>query len=726
MGQRPAQFEIFHMERKHASPRASPTAASAANPSRTQYGSMPVVTMKRTNAWFKRHALPIAVGAAIALSFGVCIVHHVTFDASPTSSTTTSQLSSSSSFLHVVETGFDSGHLTQSIHHAPLRPSSHQKGDATSSHILVDTSTTFQHIVGFGGAFTEASALQFQRLPRHKQDDVLRLYFSPAADGGAAYSVGRVPMNSCDFSPSSYSFDDVDGDTLLEHFDMSVTHDTDAMIPLIQRALSLNPDMKLFLSPWSPPAWMKMPDASGKLDMLGSAQPYGLNPAFQSSWALYFSKFISAYKGYGINFWGLTPQNEPQQPAPWEACLYDDSTQAAFIADFLGPTIRRDHPHVKILIFDHNRGNVHMWAQGVYNHSAVAPFVDGVAFHWYDNTRDLDGVQNHEHVNQTHHLDPTKLLLATEAAHCPGVATGPQAWDRGVRYAHDILQDLSHHAGGWVDWNLMLDHQGGPNKLGNTCDAPVIVHPDGQDFTVQPMFHYIKHFSGYIPPGSTRIKSRVHVKFTGGSRGGDVGELAPRFPAGAYGCDRSSRQRIVRTSDAKLQVANTSLCIDVVAEPWLGNRIELVECQYTSNSWTFGLEDGSISFEAITRPQISTNETQDVETNAGGGCLTHRNGALEDGGRLTLEPCMAADKAAQTWMFDGAALVNPSSEHCVTAGYAFIQAVAFTTPDKASVLVVLNEHPWEDASFDIVVQDGKHQQSVPTVVPKGSIRTFVW
>jgi glucosylceramidase len=219
-------------------------------------------------------------------------------------------------------------------------------------------------------------------------------------------------------------------DTTLEYFDMSVAHDAEAMIPFIQRALARRPDMKLFLSPWSPPAWMKVPipDATAA-SMLGSASPYGLRPEFRSAWALYFSKFIHAYESsYGIPFWGVTPQNEPQQHAAWEACLYDDASQAEFVTSFLGPQLRQDHPHVKIMIFDHNRGNVHLWTAGVYNRSRAIlnvdrddvhrgrknavnehhdDFIDGVAFHWYDATRDLDGVRYHDHLNITYHLNPT-------------------------------------------------------------------------------------------------------------------------------------------------------------------------------------------------------------------------------------------------------------------------------------------------------------------------------
>ncbi|KAF0683334.1 Aste57867_24610 [Aphanomyces stellatus] len=664
------------------------------NADRTAYGSMPMaVHLKRTNAWWTK-ALPVAVGSLAAFSVGACVVLTNT---SSFSSVTPSKLAVPTSHQQpptdviCIETSPDNGHLTTAIAHASLSKTDTASGGSV---IAIDESKTFQDIVGFGGAFTEASALQFQRLPREKQDDLLRLYFDEAT--GAAYSVGRVPMNSCDFSPATYSFADVENDFSLDHFDMSVEHDTAAIIPFIQSALRLRTDMKLFLSPWSPPAWMKFPDAQGERTMLGSASPYGLHPDFRSSWALYFSKFISAYKAHGIPFWGLTPQNEPQQPAPWEACLYDDAYQAEFISSFLGPRIRRDHPHMKILIFDHNRGNVHLWAHGVYNHSTAIDFVDGVAFHWYDNTRDLDGVQNHEHVNDTYHLNPTKFLLATEAANCPGVATGTDAWRRGQRYAHDILADLAHYAGGWVDWNLLLDHTGGPNKLGNTCDAPVILTPDGADFTVQPMYYFIKHFSAYIPPGSTRLATHVHVQYD--TPGDDV-RLNPRFPGGAYACDGSSRQLIRRTDDSKLQINGTRFCFDVVPEPWLGDRVEIVECQYTTNSWDFKPDDQTIQFADQ--------------------CLSHSRGVLGNGGRLTLEPCSGSDH--QQWSFDGLALKNERSQHCVTGGYAFAQAVAFKTPRGDKVLVVLNENN-VDATFRIDAVGGQ----VETVVPRDSIRTYVW
>ncbi|KAF0716305.1 hypothetical protein As57867_002901, partial [Aphanomyces stellatus] len=445
--------------------------------------------------------------------------------------------------------------------------------------IRVDESKVFQEILGFGGAFTEASALNFKKLPLAKQEEVLRLYFDK--ETGAAYTFGRVPMNSCDFSPASYSFDDVVNDVKLDHFDMHISHDQDALIPFIKGALKLRPDIKLFLSPWSPPAWMKLPDWQGAHSMTGSVYPVGLNPDFRQTWALYFSKFITAYKNQNISFWGLTPQNEPMFPAPWEACSYDAEHEASFVAEFLGPQIRQDHPDVKILVFDHNRDFVTQWASAAYQ--AGNQYVDGVAFHWYNaDGRELDGALYYNHLNDTHHLDPSKLLLATEACNCPGVATGKDAWFRAQRYGHDIISDLNNYAHGWVDWNLLLDHTGGPNHLNNTCDAPLILSPDAQDFHIQPLYYFIKHFSAFVPPGSKRIASDGRVHF---DKPGEPA-LFVKYPAGAYACDGSSRQVVYRTQDNKLQVKDTDYCIDVVHEAF-GDKVELTKCIYTANVYEF-------------------------------------------------------------------------------------------------------------------------------------------
>ncbi|KAG3132738.1 hypothetical protein C6341_g22785, partial [Phytophthora cactorum] len=272
----------------------------------------------------------------------------------------------------------------------------------TESFIAIDVDTKFQEIMGFGGAFTEAAALQFHKLPKDKQEEVLTLYFDK--NEGSAYSFGRVPMGSCDFSVASYNFAETENDMELVNFDTNVTHDTEMMIPFIKRALKRRSDLKLILVPWSPPDWMKRSSAAYNASMLGSLKPVGLRDDMRAPWALYFSKFITAYKKHGIPFWGVSPQNEPEFNAPWEACMYNPEYEAEFIGEFLGPVLERDHPGLTLMAFDHNRVTISRWADVIYNHPTASKYVEGIAFHWYEDggERYMDGVAYPEHLNDTH------------------------------------------------------------------------------------------------------------------------------------------------------------------------------------------------------------------------------------------------------------------------------------------------------------------------------------
>ncbi|POM66650.1 Family 30 Glycoside hydrolase [Phytophthora palmivora] len=567
------------------------------------------------------------------------------------------------------------------------------------SFITVDVDTKFQEIMGFGGAFTEAAALQFSKLPREKQDEVLTLYFDQQK--GSAYTFGRVPMGSSDFSLRSYSFDDVVNDTRLEHFDKEVKHDQEVLIPFIKRALDRQPDLKLFLAPWSPPAWMKRAALDYEPSMLNSANPIGLKDDVRATWAMYFSEFITAYKKHGVDFWGLTPQNEPQAEVPWESCMYTAEYQAEFIGNFLGPILERDHPELVLMVFDHNRGSVRQWAEVIYNHPTAAQYVDGMAFHWYDNERYMDGVEYHERLNDTYFVDQNRFMLATESCNCPDVGHGDLAWFRAQRYGHDIMTDLNNYVAGWVDWNLLLDHKGGPNHLANMCDAPIILTEDESDFYIQPMYYFIQHFSKYIPAGSRRVKTHVATRFT---KPGEP-QLYVDYPSMLAACDGSSRQKWRPTDDGKLEVTGTGFCIDLKEIPWQGHEGVLVDCRYTQQHWTYELDTGRIRM--------------------GDYCISLNHGSTENGVRISTDLCEDEVMPHQQWRFDAEDGTMRSfastTDQCVTAGYAFVQAAAFVTPENRKVLVVMNENT-EPADFELQVGG----VALETTVPKGAIRTFTW
>src|SRR3989338_7317605 len=229
--------------------------------------------------------------------------------------------------------------------------------------VAVNESDARQTVLGFGAAFTEACAYNLFSLSADRQRELVDAYFGPDGNG---YTVGRFHINSCDFSLGSYSFDEVAWDWDLTHFDIS--HDERTLLPFIAMALesaaAANRSVKLFGSPWSPPWGMK----AGAVNygyMLGSQSP-GLNATCGDVWARYISRVVREYQDrLGVRIWGLTPQNEPEFAARWEASPYPPQREMAWIAAHLGPVMRRDHPDLKIMIFDYNKDLIVDWARAL-------------------------------------------------------------------------------------------------------------------------------------------------------------------------------------------------------------------------------------------------------------------------------------------------------------------------------------------------------------------------
>jgi len=241
--------------------------------------------------------------------------------------------------------------------------------------------------------------------------------------------------------------------------------------------------------------------------MDGSALPcLKQDPKYQRAWALYFSKWFETYASFGIPFWGLTIQNEPENEGVWESCAYTAEQELAFFLDYLYPQLHSTHPSLNFMFYDHNKDHALNWARVFYSNSIARQLVWGIAIHWYSG----DSFNN---VRQIHDSWPDKPIMATEACNCDGPHYGDEAWRRGETYVHDILGDLNAFARGWTDWNILLDQQGGPNHVGNFCDAPLIadVTKSPPTLTYQPTYYAMGTFSRFLPEGSIRIG----LQFTG-------------------------------------------------------------------------------------------------------------------------------------------------------------------------------------------------------------------
>jgi glucosylceramidase len=354
--------------------------------------------------------------------------------------------------------------------------------------IILDPAKTFQTIVGFGGALTDAAAETFYKLPTERQQEILTAYFD--RDKGIGYSLCRTHINSCDFSSSSYAYTEVENDTLLSNF--SIDKDKEFRIPFIKKAVkAAGNQLALFASPWSPPAWMK-----NNNDMLHGGK---LLPQYYRVWANYYVSFMKAYKNEGIPFWGLTVQNEPMATQTWESCIYTAAEERDFVKNFLGPAlVKSEFKDTKLMIWDHNRGVMYQRAQTVYDDKDAAKYVWGTGFHWY--------VGDHfDNVKRVKEAWPDKNLLFTEGCNYPFNLDSLNEWHWGENYGRSVVNDLNNGANGWVDWNVLLDETGGPNHVNNFCMAPVIGDTRNGQVHYMNSFYYLGHFSKFIRPGAKRI-----------------------------------------------------------------------------------------------------------------------------------------------------------------------------------------------------------------------------
>lgn len=362
--------------------------------------------------------------------------------------------------------------------------------------VFVNPLKTFQTFLGIGGAITDASAEVFAKLSKDKQEELLNAYYS--TDKGIGYSLMRTNINSCDFSSDMYTYID-EGDKSLKTF--NIDHDKKYRIPMIKRAMATAGDkMTLFVSPWSPPAFMK---SNNSLLKGGSLLAEYFQP-----WANYYSKFIKAYEKEGIPIWGLTLQNEPMAIQRWESCIYTAEEERDFLKNYLGPTLVKEGlGDKKIIVWDHNRDLINHRANIIFSDPEASKYAWGLGFHWYETWS--GGTPMFENVGRVHEDYPSKNLIFTEGSVEKFDASKYQFWANGVQYGTSMIHDFNNGTVAWTDWNILLDEKGGPNHVGNFCFAPIHGDTKTSELIYTPSYYYIGHFSKFIRPNAKRVSTEV-------------------------------------------------------------------------------------------------------------------------------------------------------------------------------------------------------------------------
>ena len=339
----------------------------------------------------------------------------------------------------------------------------------------------YQEMKGFGGAFTEAASSTLDKLSPERRAEIIKRYFDK--DEGIGYNLGRVHMNSCDFSLGNYTCVD-EGDMTLESF--RIDRDKASVIPMVKDAMAYG-EIDMLASPWSPPAYMKtnnMMNRGGKL-----------KKEYYELWSQYFVKFIEAYKAEGIEIQGVTIQNEPNATQTWDSCTYTAEEELDFAQNYLGPKMY--DMGVKVFFWDHNKERVIDRADVMLASEKAQKYVSGIAFHWYSG-------DHFEELEMFHKMYPNKEMLFSEG--CYEYSRGMLDTVKiGEKYAHDMIGNFNNYCNMFLDWNLLLNGEGGPNHVGNFCDAPIMADTENDEIIIHDSYYYIGHFSKYVQRGAKRI-----------------------------------------------------------------------------------------------------------------------------------------------------------------------------------------------------------------------------
>ncbi len=422
-----------------------------------------------------------------------------------------------------------------------------------------------QEIVGIGTSFTESSAFVLAHLSPEKRALVMADIYG---EKGANFSLARTHIGATDFAvDGKYSYAPVEDDAGLASFSIDVDQDGFSqkqyvgikdeqfdLLPMIKQAYEIknnqvDKDLRIVASAWTAPPWMKdIEDWYIRPSEKNGHQGTGgmLKPQYRATYADYLIKYLDAYKQQGVDIWGLTPVNEPHgNSGQWESMQFTPKSQNQFIKEHLGPRLKNSgHSDIKLLIYDQNRDEMEHWTDEILGDSETSPYVYGTAVHWYEST-----VKVNEDVFERVHkkfpefsiihtegtiddlgkeapegiLDPVRFKEsnwfkndefwwndnATDWAYTATWAPKPE--DHPIytpvhRYARNIIVSLNHWLEGWIDWNIVLDSNGGPNHVGNFCGAPIMIDTKTGEVYYTPIYYVLSQFSRTIRPGDRALQ----------------------------------------------------------------------------------------------------------------------------------------------------------------------------------------------------------------------------
>jgi len=355
-----------------------------------------------------------------------------------------------------------------------------------------------QEVQGFGGAFNELGWDALQALSSKDQETIMGDLFGPE---GCRFAFGRTPVGSSDYAFAYYSYDDVKEDYAMRDF--SVARDRYILIPFLKKALAFRPDLKIWASPWTPPAWMKINEhyalKAGNIDnrpggnmmdsrhgVTGNVTAFNMQIGYLEAYALYLSKYVQEYAKEGIPLWALMPQNEIAWSPNWPCCTWRPEDLAIFVGKYLAPQFEKDKVGTEIWLGTINYPNPD-YVRAFLKNEAAAKAIKGIGFQWTGSKA----------IGTIHQEFPQYPLMETENM----CGNGENDW-KALEVSWEMVVHYFHNgAGSYMYWNMILENRG-MSSWGWPQNSMVSINRTKKSFRYNDEFYLMKHLSRFVQPGS--------------------------------------------------------------------------------------------------------------------------------------------------------------------------------------------------------------------------------
>lgn len=369
--------------------------------------------------------------------------------------------------------------------------------------VVILTDKKQQQIDGFGACFNELGWISQSRLEPKVREKIMEELFFP--DYGANFNICRMPVGANDFSRDWYSYDETDGDFEMKNF--TIANDLQTLVPFIKNAQKYQSDLRIWASPWCPPSWMKYNKHYASayngenqeekyrnglpLDKVGQegSDMFVQDSLYLKAYALYFSKFISAYREQGIDIFAVMPQNEFNSAQIFPSCCWTAGSLADFIGNYLGPAM--EEQNVQVMFGTMERANEAL-VDTILSDSLCDKFVSGVGFQWVGKGA-IGGI---------HERYPDMKLYQTEQE----CGDGKNDW-KGAVYSWNLMRHyFDNGTSAYMYWNISLE-KGGISRWGWAQNSLVVVDPVAQTFVYTPEYYMMKHLSHFVQPGAYKVET---------------------------------------------------------------------------------------------------------------------------------------------------------------------------------------------------------------------------